>query len=163
MESLVLRTGTNVDAQEMKEEYIADNGKSAASSTLSQAKRTIIVKLVEEIASLCSIYDIDLRNLASERIGVKSWTFFLAEQQYGVRRDQNDIHIQYDVFGSDEMRDMAKSLGTSRSSWGVSTSLLPFYKLYSGIELLVRKKRKSETVKRMFWVTVGIESWRAEA
>lgn len=59
--------------------------------------------------SVCSIYDVDLRNLA-EKHKLSAWEdlsgkvhLILADTLYNVWSNQNDNHNDYDVFRSNDM------------------------------------------------------------
>lgn len=88
----------------------------AASSTLSEKKRTTECKLVKEMALLCSIHDLDFRSMVEKHnFGLREdlsekVEFYLAYSPYNVRRDQYNDHAEYDVLDSDDMKDIAKVL-----------------------------------------------------
>lgn len=73
-------------------------------------------KSVKAMAPMCSIDDEDCRDLAEEHgFGVgeevsRKVYFVLGDPPYNLRRDQADDHVEYDVFGSVDMKYMAKFL-----------------------------------------------------
>lgn len=56
-------TGTSGNTHDMKDEYIVGEIRPATSSTLSEERITKMQKRIEEIAPVCSIYDVDFQNL----------------------------------------------------------------------------------------------------
>lgn len=50
----------------MKEEDVADESEPVQSSTLIEKEKTAMSKVVKEIASLCSIYDVNFKNVTRE-------------------------------------------------------------------------------------------------
>lgn len=87
------RTGPN----KKEEEYIVDKSAPAVSSALPKKRRTVMSRLVKEMAPLCSIYDVDSTNLVEEHelglgdgLSVKL-DVVLGDPLYNIRRDQKVI------------------------------------------------------------------------
>lgn len=87
-----LETEASTSGHEVKEEDIVDECKPAASATLREEKRTTMIKIVNALDPLCSIYEVNFKHLAEEnKLGVKEglrWKvkFVLIEPLYKVRR-----------------------------------------------------------------------------
>lgn len=100
----------------MKEEDVVHEVTPAASSTLVKDEKIGMSKIVEEVAAVSSIYDIDCRNLAKahefsteEDLSGKV-NLVLDEPIYNMRRNRNDDHADYDVVGLSDMKEMIKVL-----------------------------------------------------
>lgn len=65
MKSL-LETGPSASAHDMKEKHIVDQVEPAVHSPLSKKDKTGIWKSVREMAYVCSVSDVDFRNLEEE-------------------------------------------------------------------------------------------------
>lgn len=89
----------------------------AVSSTLSEEGKIEVSKLVKQMDFLCSIYDADFRVLVEEkRSGVGEdlsahVDFVLIDQLYNVPTNRKNEHADYDVFGSNDLKNVAKVLG----------------------------------------------------
>lgn len=111
-----MQNGGQCSTHGMKEEDITDESEPAASSTLSKSTRSSMRKLVKAIALLCSSYDVDFRKLVKEHELVVgnvlggSVGFILAGSPCNVRRDRNNNHTMYNIFGSNDVNDLANVL-----------------------------------------------------
>lgn len=65
-EKIPLDTKAGAGSYKMKEKHIVDEIEPTASSILSKEVRTAISKPIKEVDPLCSIHDVDLRNLLEE-------------------------------------------------------------------------------------------------
>lgn len=61
-----LETGSSADAHDRREEYVEDEFALAAYSTLIEIGRTVMSKLVMEVALLCSSYVLEHKNPAKK-------------------------------------------------------------------------------------------------
>lgn len=126
MQSKIKKSRTSTEVRESrsagcaantKEEDVVEKVGPAASPTFSELCQTEMKQLVEAIASVGSIYDIDFKNLVEENelsAGenlVGKVEFVLANTPYNIRRDLMAPKSKYDVFELQGMKDMARSLG----------------------------------------------------
>lgn len=86
-----LETGAGGGAQEIVEEHTVHESEPAASSTPSEEERTVMSELFKPMALLCSVYDVEFKNLMNEHgLGVgedlsRKLDFELADSTYNVR------------------------------------------------------------------------------
>lgn len=108
-----LESGAGAGFYDMKKEDKAHEIKPCSILTLSREEKTLMSKLIKEMASLCSFCNMNIRNLSEQHdIGVRedlsaNVYFVLAERLYNVWRDQKDYHEKYDLFSSNDMKDLA--------------------------------------------------------
>lgn len=104
------------------------------------------------MAILCSIYDVDLTNLADEHglvVGEDlsgKVDIVLTDAPDNIRGDRNDAHVEYDVFDSSGMEDMAKVLREVMkpgAHWHVFCSAIQFALLYKALSLEKMEERDS--------------------
>lgn len=92
-ENPLLETVARSGSQEMKEEDSSYDGEPAASSTLSNKGRTPMSRLIEEMTSFCSFFDVNFKHMAEEqKICTNEYRtgkveVVLAEHRYPDRRD----------------------------------------------------------------------------
>lgn len=78
---------------------------------------TAMSKLVESIAPLCFIHDVDFKNLMEDDelvVGedlTENVDFAPADPPYNIQRNENNAHAAYDLFGLNDAKDIAKVLG----------------------------------------------------
>lgn len=112
------RAGAGTD--DRKEEDAVDEIEAATSSTRSETGMAAMSKLVNEMASLYSIYNVDFGILAEEHELVVredlTWKadFVLTYSLYNVRKDGQCHHEEYDAFDSNNMMEMANVLKDRR-------------------------------------------------
>lgn len=109
-------------------------------------------QLAAEVALLHPIYSVYFKIVAEEQgFGVKedrsgSMDFHLTYPLHSSQRDQNNDQAEYDVFDSDNLKDMAKILGASMKP-GVLAHLFfsaqQFALFYSPLASENKKKRNS--------------------
>lgn len=91
-----------------------DEGKPAASSTLTKEGRAALRSLFKPMAPLYFIHDFDFRNLVEKQeLGIEGSVsgkvdFVLADPFYNVQMNRKDHHAEYDVFCLNNRKDMAK-------------------------------------------------------
>lgn len=112
-----LETEAGEDAYEMKEEDLIDNVYYAVSSTLSKEGKTVFSKFINEMAEVCSINEVGLRNLdedhefAAEEDLTRKVEIVLTNLPYNILRDQYDDRAEYDVFRWSDINEIADVLG----------------------------------------------------
>lgn len=100
-----------------KEENVEDEVDPAASSTLGAEGSTKMKRLLEAMAPICRVYDIDFGKLVEEhelgtREGINGkMEFMFVDTAYNVRRDGNADNSEYDILTSEDMRHMGRVLG----------------------------------------------------
>lgn len=105
--------GARAGPRGKEEENVVDEREPVAFSTLSEAKSIAISELVKAMVVLCFIYDIDVRKLAEEHeLGViddvnENINLVMLGTLYNIQGDQKNYRAEYDVFGSNNMNDMA--------------------------------------------------------
>lgn len=87
------------------------------SSALSGASQAAIKKLVEAMAPVCCIYDVDFRSMVEEQDLDEGEDmsgrvdFVLADYTYNIRRNRNDRNSDHDSFLLQDVMEMDKILG----------------------------------------------------
>lgn len=110
------KAGASAISTGIKEKDVTDELKTAASSTLSKQRNTAMRKPIKEMASLCSIYDANLKFVVEkhelgerEDLGWKA-NLILVSLPYNEQSDQNNDHAEYEVLGSNDTKDGANVL-----------------------------------------------------
>lgn len=112
-----LEIGADAGLQEMKKQDIVNTNEPAASPSLCEEQRTAMWKPEETMALLCSIFDVDLKNLKKQlELVVQNGSivkvdFELVTPLCNIPRHLNNAHAAYDVFGLKDMKDIPKVLG----------------------------------------------------
>lgn len=100
------------------------------------------------MAFLRSIYNLDFRNLVKKPdICMKDdlsrkMDLVLVDSSYSLREDQNDDYVDYVVFGSSDMKNMAKVLGILMKLESMHTCCAPLHNSSSGNSLFLPKRGK---------------------
>lgn len=109
-----LQTQAGAVVYDMKEKGIVDRSKPTASSTLQEERSTAMGKLVKSMSLFCSIYDVEFQSLVGDHEPFLKKDLsgkvdiVMADPLYTLRRDRKDGPSEDDVFGLDDMKDMAK-------------------------------------------------------
>lgn len=136
-------------AASTKVDYKVDEVEPAASPSLIEDGKRAMKRLAKAMASVCSIHDVDFRNLVEEhelsagedfagKVG-----FVLADPPYDVRRNLMAPNTEYDVFGVKDMKDMAKSPGDMTKPGPMRTCSVHRSSLPSGTRLQYLNVQKS--------------------
>lgn len=99
----------------MKEVGIVHESRAAAFSTVSENEKTTMSKIVEEMSPLCTVYEVDFRNVSEgHEIGVENalsgkgdlfWLF--PAKRTKARKDD---HGEYDKLCANDIKDLVKVL-----------------------------------------------------
>lgn len=101
-------------AQEMNENDTMDEIEPTASSTLREEGRTRANKLGRKMASLCSIYDVNIIGFAQKHEPgfvedlSRNMCLVLADTTYSVQSNRDNDHAGYSVFNSNDTKNISK-------------------------------------------------------
>lgn len=132
----------------MKEGNIVDDSELTACSALTEMGRNTMSELDKTKASSCFIYDVDFGNVVKEHRVTHEEDFrgkkdnALADVSSSVRRDLKYHHTAYEVFGSSNMKDIAKVLGDV-IELGTGSVFHFLYNLPSSTRLLYSRKGRA--------------------
>lgn len=94
-----------------------DESDPTASLALSEELKTAMSRLVQAMAALCFLYDVDVINLGEKHeldVGENQTgklDFVPVDLCFNIRKDQNRAHVVYGVFDLNNFKDMVKVLG----------------------------------------------------
>lgn len=74
--------------------------------------------------------------------------YVLANPPYNVRMHRNNDYAQYDVFASNDMKEVSKVLGSFMKPEHIEIYFTPLHNFSPGTRLFLPKKRKSEAVRQ---------------
>lgn len=104
------------------------------------------------MALSCFVNDMDTRNLAEKdelEVGedrIKTVDFLLAGLPYNVRRYEKDDHAEYNVLGTNDIKDMVKIRENVMRPGAHGHSFAPLYNLPPDTRLLLLQKWRNEPV-----------------
>lgn len=108
-------------------------------------------KLIIEMTSSGSIYDLNFRNLTKKHELItgedpcSKVRSFLIDVSYNGKRDQNNDHADYDTFGENDMIDLAKVLGDLIKSKGHAYVFCFALQLAVRYETVTSEKKRRES------------------
>lgn len=145
---IVNRNGSQCKCPQRERKFIPDEAEPAIISTMIDAKWTAISYFVEENRSLRSRYDEDIRYLAKEhKLGIgkhfsERMILVLAESLHNAQRDRKSDHFEFNVFGSNNIKDLfiVSGLWWSREHISISPAFLQ--SLCPATRLLFPKTKK---------------------
>lgn len=132
----------------MKAVYIVDGSEPAESLTLSEKRRTSISKLVKAMDRLCSICKTDFRSWVEQHeLGVGEEIggevdFILPDSSYNARSDQKHDQVEYDMFRSNDVKDMLRVLEVVMKLGAYRQVLCPALQFALCYRVLDSEKRK---------------------